>query len=313
MIVLKFLDGDIKMTKKYAAVYGPLIERLHAEAEKGHKKSLDSIKAVKTKLHQMYGAYTQDNAHKKAAAIISKHDDACTSSNDLSDCNKSSELLLSLHASTKERLPYYPEFYEFILSRIGPVESVLDIGCGYNPFSIPVMQAVCEKLFHTGHAPTAHAGSMAPAVNLKAYYAYDIDTRVADLINRYFSCLSLPPLAECADLAVHIPAHQADLALMCKLIPVLEAQAPGSGYKLARELNVRYLLVTYPLKSLSGREKGMAKHYAATFEKAMADGEFGKFSIVGHGVVGTEILYLLAANQTNPSLVSIPHTSPLVR
>jgi len=273
------------MTKKYAAVYQPLVERL--EAENGHKKGPDSIKAVKTKLHQLYGAYTQDNAYKKAAVIISALEAesarCCEEPDSARHCEERSDeataaSLLSLHASTKERLLYYAEFYNFIFSHTGLIESVLDIGCGYNPFSIPLM----------------------PAANLNAYHAYDIDMRVADLLNRFFACMRLPPLAKCADLAVHIPRQRADIALMCKLVPVLEAQAPGSGYRLARELNTRHLLITYPLKSLGGREKGMAKHYAAAFEKALADGELGEFELVADGIAGAELLYLLRKNRLTP-------------
>ncbi|MCL2378473.1 MAG: hypothetical protein FWC77_05020 [Defluviitaleaceae bacterium] len=283
------------MTKKYAAVYKPLVERLQAETEKEQKKKPDNIKAVKTKLHQLYGAYTQDNAHKKAAAIISaleerrKQDNPSTSER-ANVCpqyvNEAAVSLLPLHASTKERLPHYAGFYEFILSHTGPVESILDIGCGYNPFSIPLMAGAWAGRFDNE--------GQSPAAKLKTYHAYDIDTRVADLINRFLVCLSLPPLANCADLAVHVPPHRADIALMCKLIPVLEAQAPGSGFKLARELSARHLLITYPLKSLGGREKGMAKHYAAAFEKALNDGELGEYSCVGQKCIGNEMLYLLS-------------------
>jgi len=277
------------VTKKYASVHQPLIARLQLETEKGHKKSADCTKAVKSKLHQLYGAYTQDNAHKKAAAAITMLEQCLERDNsNTSLILDTATSLLSLHASTKERLPYYAQFYEFILSHTDPVESILDIGCGYNPFSIPYLLAAANDL---QLCPTT-------AVNLKSYHAYDIDTRVAILINRFCVCLGLPSLALCEDLAVYTPNAQADIALMCKLIPVLEAQAPGSGYKLARELNTRYLLITYPLKSLGGREKGMSKHYTAAFEKAMASGELGKFMLLGHKYVGNEILYMLEAKAT---------------
>ena len=269
------------MTKKYAAVYPPLIERL--QGEESHKKGPDSIKAVKTKLHQLYGAYTQDNAHKKARTLLDELEKTAQSavlgSGDESPAgcgaephglNVFSQKILNLHASTKERLAHYAEFYDFILQHTGPVESVLDIGCGYNPFSIPLIPAT-----------------------LKAYYAYDIDTKVADLLNRFFVFMNMPPLAQCADLAVYVPEDVADIALMCKLVPVLEAQAPGSGYRLAREVNTKYLLITYPLKSLGGREKGMTRHYAAAFEKALTDGELGRFMLIGQEQVGHEMLYLL--------------------
>jgi len=246
------------MTKKYAGVYPPLIQRIQAEEE--HRGGKQALKAVKTKLHQLYGAYTQDNAHKKALALL----------NDMEKGIDVTHKLLSLHASTKERLEHYHEFYDFILEYTGPVESIIDIGCGYNPFSVKLI-------------PTA----------IKAYHAYDIDVRVADMLNRYFALLEMPPLAKCADLAVDIPNTEADVALMCKLVPVLEAQSQGSGFRLARNLRVGYLLVTYPLKSLGGREKGMGKHYGTAFEKALADGEMGHFVQVAKRQIGNELLYLM--------------------
>ncbi|MCL2571186.1 MAG: hypothetical protein FWE11_02185 [Defluviitaleaceae bacterium] len=236
--------------KKYSGVYEPLIKRLSEENP--------DIKTVKTKLHQVYGAYTQDNAHKKAAKLLDNYDGAATAM-----------ALLALHASTKERLPHYDDFYNFIFQYTGKVDSILDIGCGYNPFSLPLIP------------------------KLQKYFAYDIDTRVADLLNRFFLYEDLPPKAKCADLAVEIPKDTADLALMCKLIPVLESQATGSGFLLARSLNVKHLLITYPLKSLGGREKGMEKNYTAAFEKAMEEGQLSSFTLVANQKVGSEILYLL--------------------
>jgi len=258
-----------KMSKKYDRVHPPLIERLLAE--EGHKKGPDSVKAVKTKLHQIYGAYTQDNAHKKAAKLLDEMQSIEGIDSTQHPYTEIANKLLSLHASTKERLPCYSEFYDFILEHTGQIESILDIGCGYNPFSIPLI----------------------PDANLKAYYAYDIDTKTAELINRFFIILGLPPLATCADLAITIPQDTADIAFMCKLLPVLEAQSPGSGFRLARGLNVRHLLITYPLKSLGGREKGMARHYTIAFERALVEGELGQFGLVSKKQVGQEMLYLL--------------------
>jgi len=244
--------------KKYARVYPPVVERLMNEQ--------GDIKAVKTKLHQAYGAYTQENGHKKAAKLLDEMENASA----CCDAVATATNLLALHASTMERLQYYDEFYAYILENTGQIESILDIGCGYNPFSLPLIPA-----------------------KIKAYYAYDIDTRVADLMNRFFTLLELPPYAKCADLAAEIPKDTTDIAFMCKLLPVLEAQAHGSGFELARNLNVHYLLITYPLKSLGGREKGMARHYTASFERALAEGLLEPFSLVNQSQIGQEILYLL--------------------
>jgi 16S rRNA (guanine(1405)-N(7))-methyltransferase len=249
--------------KKYTHLHHPLTARI--ASEESNKK--DPEKAAKTRLHQLYGAYTQPNACKKAEALLNNRD--VTS-------------LLRLHASTRERLPHYAEFYQFILSRITPPASIMDLGCGFNPFSLPLL---LQQL---------------PAAHLKIYHAYDIDTRQAAVLNQFFTLHSLPPAAECLDLAVETPTPAADLALMLKLLPVLDAQAPaatGNGFRLARSLKAKHLVITYPLKSLGGKEKGMARHYRHTFETAYNAGELSPFLLSAEQQIGTEWLYML----TNPT------------
>ena len=251
---------------KYNMLHPPLVARIAAEeASKGGKHY---EKAVKTRLHQMFGAYVQGNAHKKTAALLQTLEAG-------GDVMKVSTAIMALHASTKERLPHQAAFCEFVTKHTGKVETVADLGCGFNPFSVPYWQS--------GGCP------------ISAYHVYDIDTRTRDLINRFFTCLGLPAYAACADLAVETPAENVDVALMCKLVPVLEAQRPGRGFELARLQNAKYLVVTYPLKSLGGREKGMGKNYVAQFEKAWAQGALGHYTPVATGEIGSELVYVLAA------------------
>ena len=47
--------------------------------------------------------------------------------------------LLELHASTKERLPHYRQFFKNIFAAVGNADSILDIGCGFNPVALPWM------------------------------------------------------------------------------------------------------------------------------------------------------------------------------
>ena len=274
---------------KYSMIYPPLVARVCEEEKR--KGAKDWEKATKTRLHQMFGAYVQGNAQKKVAALLdnthpseydnarrevqhseldnarhgvqhSGHDNARHSGLD-------PESILSLHASTKERLPYYPQFYTFITTHVPNIQTIMDLGCGFNPFSLH-------------HLP-----------NLKTYHAYDIDTRTRDLLNRFFAQQSLPQTAACTDLAVETPAEKADLALLCKLVPVLEAQCTGRGFELARQLDTQFLAITYPTKSLGGREKGMGKNYAAQFEKAYENGELGDFTLLVHEQIGNELMYIL--------------------
>lgn len=253
-------------SSKYSMLYPALVERIYTEESRKAGKNYE--KAVKTRLHQMFGAYVQGNAHKKAVSLLQELEAG-------KDAKEVSGKVLTLHASTKERLPHLEAFCEFVTMHTGPVESIMDLGCGFNPFSVP---------YWTEY-------------KLRAYYAYDIDMRTKDLLNRFFAYIKLPVFAACADLAIETPVEKVDLSLMCKLVPVLEAQAHGRGFELARQQNAKFLVITYPLKSLGGKEKGMGKNYAAQFDKALADGALGGYIPVEFMEIGSELVYVLTSDR----------------
>jgi len=237
-------------------LYPPLVTRIYNEENKNEKNT-------KTRLHQMFGAYVQGNAHKKAALLL----DELAAGADMLDGSKK---ILSLHASTAERLPQMRLFCDFITHHTGAIGSIIDLGCGFSPFALPYWRQ-----------------------NIHVYHAYDIDTRTTGLLNRFFTINNLPPTASCADIITETPAHKTDLALLCKLIPVLEAQVPGRGFELARNMDTRFLAITYPLKSLGGRNKGMGKNYAAQFSQAYEAGQLGCFTLVQTAEIGSELVFLL--------------------
>lgn len=281
---------------KYNMLYPPLVQRiLNEEMNKGGK---DATKATKTRLHQMFGAYVQGNAHKKAAALLHEFE-AGDNSADIKKDEETSRAIMALHASTKERLPHLEDFLAFIARHVERVETILDLGCGFNPFSAPFWSECfigIKREKRRTQEDFARVSGMYPEATEDidiTYYAYDIDVRTRDLLNRFFAYLNLPQTASCADLVVETPAEKADLALMCKLVPVLEAQLPGRGFELARQTNAKFLVITYPLKSLGGREKGMGKNYAIQFEKARADGLLGEYKLVASEEIGSELVYLL--------------------
>ena len=255
--------------KKYQNLYEPLIQRVFSEEK--HKK--DPEKAAKTRLHQLYGAYSQGNAYKKAEALLG------------SGSQSTSRAILALHASTRERLPFLTEFYEFIAAHTlanaavcaGGSRIIADYGCGFNPFALPLMPPELVS-------------------KLEAYHAFDIDLHTKSLLNRFFQLHGLPPCAECADLAVETPCLSetgVDIAFFLKLLPVLEAQREGRGYELVRATNAKFAVISYPLKSLSGREKGMQKNYSEAFEKALQTGKFAGLVPIAEKRVGNELVYIL--------------------
>jgi 16S rRNA (guanine(1405)-N(7))-methyltransferase len=70
---------------------------------------------------------------------------------------------------------------------------------------------------------------------------------------------------EVRDLITDPPAEPADLILLLKTLPVLEQIEKGAAARLLDVVNGRYLLITFPMRSLGGRQKGMAQNYEAMF------------------------------------------------
>ena len=263
--------------KKYGSLFPPLVERIMQE----ERFSKNPDKTAKTRLHQIYGAYVRPNSNKKAAALLEKFISSSlsmpTAQNfDIPDHKENDSVyeyicnMLTLHSSTNERLPYYNDFYDFIFGHTGAVKTIMDLGCGFNPFSL---------LFFP-QLPTE-------------YHAIDIDLHTKDLLNSFFEVMRLPKNATCEDLAAINPILDVDLTLMLKLFPTLEANAPGRAYSLANELNTTWLVVTFPTKSLGGRKKGMEAYYRTSFLDEIGKNALSNFELKAETVIGNELVFIL--------------------
>ncbi|MBR6771923.1 MAG: hypothetical protein IKM29_00870 [Clostridia bacterium] len=244
---------------KYSFLAPGLVLRIAAEEAPKYKKDKDRIKAVKKQLHIFCGAFENDNCHREAEQI-------------LGSLNKGEflgrerlEKLCLLHASTRERLPDMEEFYAFLSSSLGNPESIIDVGCGFAPF--------CAELL--------------PSV--KEYRASDIDARSVSLIGKYLELSGLKGSAYPLDAVSQTPEECADAAFMFKLFPVLEAQKKGRGFEIMKELKVKRIALSFPIRSLGGRDKGMESFYSEKFEGGLPEG----FEIKDKKVIGTELLYIL--------------------
>ena len=258
----------ILTSKKYTTLYKPMVLRICEEEYPKYANDKERIKGIKNTLHAMYGAYVTPDIYKKANKLLDTFITEQQESEKQAILNK----ILSLHASTKERMRHLSAFYDFIFDTIGPIESVLDIGCGFNPFTL--------SYFHKNTGI------------ISKYYALDIDNRISDLNNRYFTSLGMPALASCADVAADTPRICADTAFLFKLLPLIERQSKGRSAKLLKEIKAKYLVVTYPTKSLSGKKKGMPDFYSAAFEDVME--EIGQnISVCVKQEIGNELVYVL--------------------
>ena len=204
----------------------------------------DAVKATKSRLHQVAGAYLDRQTDFSAWLDLLRQ-----SSGDPAEMRRTSLRIMANHASTRERLPYLDEFYQVIFADLPPVTSVLDLACGLNPLSLSWM----------------------PLPNQVAYRACDLFQDQIDFLNSYFQCVGAQGQATVCDLVFDVPPAGADLVLLLKTIPCLEQMDKSAGARLLDKIDARYMIVSYPVRSLGGRSKGMLSNYAEHFNALVRD------------------------------------------
>ncbi len=203
----------------------------------------DAIKATKNKLHQVGGAYLDGTL--PYARWLDLLRDAASDPEALRDTCRE---IMRHHASTAERLPILDEFYNVVLADLRPVRSVIDVACGLNPLAIPWMP-------------------LAPGA---AYYAYDIYQDMIDFVGAFMDLIGIEGQAQARDVLQFVPPHKADVALILKTIPCLEQVDKAAGLRLLESVNADVLIVSFPVRSLGGYDKGMAATYEAHLRDLLA-------------------------------------------
>lgn len=235
-VVSKILDS-----KKYKNISPEVIRNIYEIESKKFKNEKDILKSTKRKLHQIYGSFLRSYEYKR----IEKYLGLISENNLKGICRE----ILKIHISTKERLSLYEGLYEKIFEITGVPESISDLACGLNPFSIPFMN-----------------------INrTMKYFAYDIDNYLINLINRFFERINFPTLGICEDIIFNSPKERVDLCFIFKFLPILEKIKKDYTIGFLENLNSNFLVISFPLKSLSGKEKGMWDHYDKFYIKSIEE------------------------------------------
>lgn len=226
---------------RYHSIDLGLIERVGREALQRYPFLKAAVKATKTALHQIIGAYNgralpyaQWLDKLRRATDLMKHTEVCRD-------------LMSSHASTRERLPVLAHLYPACLGT-QPPRRVLDWGYGLNPLAIPWMRLPSQAF----------------------YAAYDIDTALCDFLNSALPLLGVCGEASICDLVNGPPPVAADVALVLKVIPLLEQRRRGAGADVLRAIQAPRLIVSFPSRSLGGRNVGMATTYRGSMTALVA-------------------------------------------
>jgi len=230
---------------KYRAIQPGLIEALADEELAKGRKLKDAIKEVSARLHQAGAAYfntAPDYAAWNAELAGLPHDLINPRVKEF--CLKA----MQTHSSTRERLPILEDFFNITLASLAPVESVLDLACGLNPLAMPWMPL---------------------AFNVR-YSGCDIFSDMTAFLGQFSSHIGINASFEPCDLTRLNFTQHTKVAFLLKTLPCLEQLHKGISPRLLEAIPAEYLLISYPIRSLGGRAKGMGRTYETQFEKLIS-------------------------------------------
>ena len=255
------LFEKLSTNKKYRDVCPDAIRRVIAECEGRYKKAKDMDKAVREKLHGITSAFVNEQEYKKALSLAGewRQDEG------IPPYSKETNLeeLLSCHASTRERLPLaaMDTLYARIFEVTGTPETLLDLACGINPVyfiaKYPSMQV-------TG----------------------------ADISGQSVNIITI-----CGGRALHgdllcegaVPPERYDVALLFKILPLLDRQREGSAMAVLNAVNAKYIVVSFPTRTLGGRNVGMEENYSRWMEGHMPENR----EVAARFVTDNELFFIL--------------------
>lgn len=239
---LDTLLQEILKSSKYGEISVELIRYIGMQ-ELGKRRNLkEAVKATRSKLHQITAAYLFQSFQDSDRFQLFQSSDQDT-------VREVCRQLMSYHVSTRERLPILDQFYTTLRAELPPIHSIIDLACGLNPLAIPWMSLEKDV----------------------AYYAYDVHRGMVRFLEQYMQQFPINGHAEVRDVLQACPTQSVDVAFVLKTIPCLEQLDKHAGYQILRTLNARHLIVSFPIHSLGGRQKGMATYYEAHFRELLGN------------------------------------------
>ncbi len=254
----------VQKGKGYEHIHSELVTRVAVQEIAKGRGFKDTVKATRTILHQVGGAYllhTPPYADWKVtlAGLPSNSTDP--------DLRAYCLEKMQYHASTRERLPFLESFYSQALGKENEIESLMDLACGLNPLSIPWIP-------------------LKPGANV---YLCDIFQDMLAFVDTFRQHLRFSGNSFMCDLTESIPDTPVQVALLLKTIPCLEQLQKNMGGKILDAIRAETLIVTFPSASLGGRDKGMRQTYSARFAELVE----GKPWNIQSLEIGNELVYII--------------------
>lgn len=239
------IAARILSSPKYRGLLPRTVEAAVRESLARHGEK-EAEERARTLLHRAWGAFWPTRP--RFDRLLEKLREAAATG----DVREAVLPLLSLHSSTRERLPALYFFYERLFDATGVPGSIVDWGCGFNPLTLPWMNLPADA----------------------RYTGLDIDLEQNGFLDSALPLIGFPQPGAVVgegDIMVDEPPP-ADLALAFKVLPLLEQRRKGAGLEAVRRQKARTVAVSFPSASLSGGKRKMGDFHADAFMK-QAQGE----------------------------------------
>lgn len=280
---ISIITKNIQQAKKYQHLSLETIERIVQWAAARYK-SKEVEKQAKKKLHQVFGAYFSAGEKMGLGRKIreaggerrerggTRIDEQGVTNEEVRRSQRKKFFLdaMQLHASSRERGAMMEDFYKRIFEVAERPANLIDLACGLNPFS-------CQWL-----------AEVAPDT---AYHGFDIDLDTTAQMDQFLQNEGFPVRVGYNDLFISVPPHEAgDTVMLLKTLPCLEQQEKGISKRLLSQLTCDQVIISFPAKSLGGKEKGMVESYRAFLEGLV---EGSGYEVKGVVAFESETVYIL--------------------
>jgi 16S rRNA (guanine(1405)-N(7))-methyltransferase len=207
------------------------------------------IKQTRAKLREIHGAFRRGTYNKKEAYL-----QELDSWDDKEGCIK----ILKTHISTNERIDYLEELYARLQEKFS-FKSVLDLGCGFNIFTMPWMGKV-------------------------DYYGIEVNKEEVDFCNSYLDKFGLRGVIRWGDILSFDSFVKTDVTFLFKMLEAIESVERGSTKYLLEKIQSPYIVASFATRSLGGKKR-ISSRRLKWFEEMV--------TIVDKFELGDEVYYII--------------------
>lgn len=232
-ILDEFLN-QVKQNKKYKSIADEIIiEEIknYLRENEIDKISRRDIKLVRSQLHKSYASFQT----RKKSKIQDYLDELKDNPKDINTTNK----LLSITLSTKERLNNYSHIYKKIFNITGKPDIIIDLGSGLNPFSYLFMN-----------------------LSSLIYYSYDVDEQDIIYLNQYYKIMKSVGLNGKAQILNILDVEKiknlpsSDIIFLFKVIDILDKNDHKTSEGLIKVLinKTKFLVASFATKTFTRKK-----------------------------------------------------------